>query len=73
MFIHAVINGNLDYFTFNGMFVLYLQTFCPGNVMVEIKTDVVFLVFIKNSKRHTRDMINRKRTIIMSNKDDYDS
>ena len=31
--------------SFNGMFVLYLETFCPENLMVEIKilkTDVVF-------------------------------
>ena len=45
--------------------------------MVEIKTlkiDVVFfLVFVQNSKRHTRDMVLRKRTIIMANKDDHES
>ena len=45
--------------------------------MVEIKTlkiDVVFfLVFVKNSKRHTRDRVFQNMMIIMSNKDDPES
>ena len=45
--------------------------------MVEIKTlktDVAFfLVLVKISKRHTRDMGFPKRTIIMTNKDDHES
>ena len=64
-------------FTFNGMFMLYLETFCPRKLMVEIKilkTDVVIsLVSVKNSKRHARDMVFWKRTIKMANKDDHKS
>ena len=45
--------------------------------MVEIKilkTDVFFsLIFVKNSKRHARDMVFWKRPIKMANKDDHKS
>ena len=44
--------------------------------MVEIKilkTDVVFLSFVQSSKRHARDMVFWKRTIINENKDDHKS
>ena len=44
------------------------------NLMVEIKIfknkRLVSLVFVKNSKRHARDMVFWKRTIIMANKDE---
>ena len=36
-------------FTFNGMFILCIETFCPRNLMVEIKilkTDAVFPQFL---------------------------
>ena len=53
-------------FPFNGMFVLYLETFCPKKIMMEfktLKTDVVFFFdFVINSKRQSRNMIFWKRT-----------
>ena len=65
-------------FTFNGMFVMYLKTFCPrnfnvGNQNFENRRRFFFLFIVKNSKRQTRDMEFQSRTIIMSNKDDHES
>ena len=63
-------------FTFNDMLMMYLQTFWPrkfngGNQNLE-NWRRFFIVFVKNSKRHRRDMVFWKRTIIiMANKDDY--
>ena len=62
-------------FTFNGMFMLYLETFCPrkfngGNQNFE-NWRRFSLVFVKNSKRYASDMVFWKRTIIMANKDDH--
>ena len=37
-----------------------------------LKTDVVFLSFCYESKRFTRDMVFRRRSIIMANKDDHE-
>ena len=64
-------------FTFIGMFMLYLETFWPrkfdgGNQNFE-NWRRFSLVFVKNSKRHARDMVFWKRTIIMANKDDHKS
>ena len=64
-------------FTFNGMFMLYLEIFCPrksngGNQIM--KTDVVFPYFLlRIQKRHAHDMVFWKTTIIMANKDDHRS
>ena len=48
-------------FTFNDVFMLYLETFCPrkfngGNQNFE-NWCRFSLVFVKNSKRHARDMV----------------
>ena len=51
-------------FTFNGMFMLYLENFCPGKFNGGNQN-----VFVKNSERHARDMFFWKRTIIKANKD----
>ena len=64
-------------FTFIGMFVLYLKTFClgkfnGGNHNFENWCHFS-LGFAKNSKIHVRDMIFQKRTIIMGNEDDHES
>ena len=64
-------------FTFNDMFMLYLETFClrkfnGGNQNFE-NWRRFSLVFVKNSKVHARDMVFWKRTIIMANKDDHKS
>ena len=57
------------------MFMLYPETFCStkfngGNQNFENKHNFS-LVFVKNSKRHARNMVFWKRTIIMANKDDH--
>ena len=42
--------------------------------MKTLKTDVAFsLVFVKNSKRYTREMVFQKRTILMANEDYHES
>ena len=56
---------------------MYLETFCPrklngGNQNFE-NWRRSSLVFVKNSKRHARDMVFWKGTIIMANKDDHKS
>ena len=64
---------NMDCFTFYGMFVLYLKTFClRKKITVEIKTLKIDVAF-NNSKRHTRDRVFRRSTIIMTNKDYHES
>ena len=75
MFIHEVINGNTIFFFLMACLYCTSKLSVRENLMVEIKilkTDVVFsLVFGKNSKRHASDMVFRKRTIIVANKDDH--
>ena len=75
LFIHEVINVNIEYFTFNGMSLLYIKTICPkingGNQNFESLCRFL-LVSVKISKRYTRDMEIWKRTIIMSNQDDQE-
>ena len=78
MFIHEVINVNMDFFSFNGMFLLYLKMFClrkldGGNQNVEFRRRFFFLVFVKNSKWHTRYMVVWKKTMIISKKNDHKS
>ena len=55
---------------------MYLKTFCPRKVNDENRNfrngRRFFLIFVKNSKRHTPDMEFRKRTTIIPNKDDYE-
>ena len=78
MFISEVINVNTDYFYF------YLHVFyCTSkrsvseNLMVEIKTlesVVVYPYFLlRTKKRCTREMVFRKRIIIMGNEDDHEA
>ena len=57
---------------------MYLKTFCPrkfkgGNQNFENWRRFFILIFVKNSKRLTHDMEFRKRTKIVSNKDDQES
>ena len=64
-------------FTFNGMLMLNLETFCPrkfngGNQNFE-NWRRFSLVLVKNSKRHARDKVFWKRTIILAIKDDHKS
>ena len=64
-------------FTFNGMSMLYLETFCPrkfngGNQNFE-NWRRFSLVFVKNSNRHARNKVFWKRTLIMATKDDHKS
>ena len=54
-------------FIFNGMFMLYLETLCLRKINGENQNFENWrrfsLVFVKNSKRHERDMAFWKRTI----------